>query len=283
MKKNFEYLKSFIIFGILTILALNNSVFAENIDKYSKEYLQSKKHFSILRPVAENIVEKNIKQALKKETGSNFDVKFSGYSVSSMKEGIFKSLELTGKDFVSYDIPITYLHLKSLDDYNYIDYKQNPIVFKSDMTFSYDMLLSEDSVNKALEGKDYQNVIKNVNKIAYPLFVTKNVRTKILENHMYLIMTYNIPLIKSSKEKTFVMTTDFTVENGKIKAKNVHIDSSYGNIGLNKVANLINLLNPLDFTLKLIDTKKCNGIIENVNIIDNKIKIDGKIFIKGEG
>ena len=66
---------------------------------------------------------------------------------------------------------------------------------------------------------------------------------------MYIITDYVLPIAKT-KEKSFVAQSDFEVVNGKIKAKNVKISSSYGNIGLNKVANLINYLNPSprDFT-----------------------------------
>ena len=94
-------------------------------------------------------------------------------------------------------------------------------------------------------------------------------------------MDYNFPIVKSSKDRSFVTSSDFQVVNGKIKAKNVHIDSVYGNLGLDKVANLINLLNPLEFTLRELDDNEYNGKIENINIVDNMVKVDGKIFIKG--
>ncbi len=269
------------ILTLFMILLISANVYAAS-DKYSKEYLQNNTHFSLFRPLAEGIVERNIKKSLKKETGANFDVKFSGYSVSSMKKGIFKSLELSGKNITSNDIPIPYVHLKSLTDYNYIEYNKNPMVFKSDMQFAYDIELSEESMNTALEKGNYGNTIKSVNKVAYPLFVIKKVKTKIIQNKLYIVMDYNFPVIKSSKDKSFVMSSDVEVVNGKIKAKNVSIDKSYGNIGINKVANLINLLNPLEFTLSLLDEKQCQGNIENVKIVDNIIKVDGKINIKGE-
>jgi hypothetical protein len=80
-----------------------------------------------------------------------------------------------------------------------------------------------------------------------------------------------------------VARSDFEVVNGVIKAKNVRIDTSYGNIGLNKVANLLNYLNPLEFTLDILDSGKYKTTIENINIVDNKVKVDGKIYVKGEG
>ena len=249
-------------------------------DRYSKEYLQSKKHFAIINPIVEHCVESAIKKTLKKQTGANFKVHFVGYTTSSMKQGIFKHLELSGENLIVEEIPVPYVHLKSLTDYNYIDYTKNPIVYKADMIFQYDMLLTQDSLNSALKDRNYQKTMNRVNKLAYPMFHLSTISTKIIKNRLYIVMNYNLPLAKSQKNKTFVASTDLKIENGKIKAKNVHIDSIYGNLGLDRVANLINLLNPLEFTLAQMDTKNFRGKIENVNIIDNNIKVDGKIFIK---
>lgn len=269
--------KLFIMFVMLNFLLI--PVYA-GADRYSKEYLQSKKHFAVINPIVELCVERAIKKSLKKQTGANFKVHFEGYTTSSMKQGIFKSLELSGENLIVEEIPVQYIHLKSLTDYNYIDYTKSPVVYKSDMTFQYDMLLTQDSLNSALKDKDYKKNINRVNKLAYPLFRLSEVSIKIINNRLYIVMDYNLPLAKSSKNKTFVASTDLKIENGKIKARNVHIDSIYGNLGLDRVANLINLLNPLEFTLSQMDTKNCKGKIENVNIIDNNIKVDGKIFMK---
>ena len=251
-------------------------------DKYSEDYLKNNKHFAIMNPIAEGVVEHTIKSALKKETGANFKVKFSGYTLASMKKGIFKELELTGKDVNVDDITIPYVHLKSLSDYNYIDYTKDPIVFKSDMTYAYDMRLSEDSLNKALEHGNYKAVINNINNLAYPMFQVKSVKTKILGNKFYILTYYNFPIAPSPKDKVFAASSDFEVKNGKIRAINVKLDSAYGKVSLSKVANMLNLLNPLEFTMLLLESKECKANIENVKIVDNNVQVNGKIFIKGE-
>ena len=267
------------ILTLLLITFLTTSTVFAGVDRLSQEYLQSTNHFTITKPLAEWIAKRAIKKALKKETGADFDVQFEGYTTSSIKRGIFKTLEITGNDITFDDVMVPYVHLKSLTDYNYIDYTKNPMVYKSDMTFSYDLLLSEESINAALKDSDYMKVITKVNKIASPVFVVKGVRTKIVNNKMYVITDYNFP-IALTKDRVFIVQTDFQVVNGKIKAKNVKIDTSYGNLGLNKVANLINYLNPLEFTIHLLDDNKYNGNIENVNIVDNRVKVDGKIYVK---
>lgn len=269
-------MKKILTFLLIAFLS-TNLTFA--VDKYSVEYLQGKNHFSITKGIAEYTVKKAIKKALKKETGTNFDINFEGYTVSSIKRGIFKSIEISGKDVKVDNIFIPYVHLKSLDDYNSIDYTKNPIEFRCDMTYAYDILLDDEAINTALKESDYNKILTKVNKIASPFFVIKNVRTKIVDNKLYIITDYNLP-IAITKDRSFVAQSDFEVVNGIIKAKNVSIDTSYGNLGLNKVANLINYLNPLEFTLKILNEEKQKTTIENINIVDNKVKVDGKIYVK---
>ena len=266
------------IFTILLIAFLTSNIcFA--VDRYSVEYLQGKNHFSLTRKIAEKSVKSTLRKALKKETGTNFDINFEGYTLSSIKRGVFKSIELTGKDVNYNGMVIPHVHLQSLDDYNYIDYTKNPVVFMCDMTYAYEIWLDDESLNTALKDAAYSKILTRVNKIAKPFFVVKGVRTKIKDDKLYIITDYNLPLA-TTKDRSFVAQSDFEVINGKIKAKNIHIDSAYGNLGLNKVANLINYLNPLEFAVDILGSGKQKTIIENVNIIDNQVKISGKIYLK---
>ena len=269
------------IFSMFVLFILTSGMtFA--VDRYSQEYLKNTKHFSPMNSIAESIAEHCIKSSLKKEAKGKFKVDFQGYTLSSMKKGIFKGLEITGEKLTVEGISIPYVHLKSLSDYNYVDYTQDPVVYKSDMEFAYDLILSEESMNTALKRKEYEKVLGVVNNIAYPLFQITGVSTKIRNNRIYILTEYNFPIAPASKNKVFVASSDFKIQNEKIRAVNVKLDSAYGNISLEKVANLFNLLNPLEFTLETLDTQECDANIENVNIVDNKVKINGKIFVKGE-
>ena len=271
--------KLFLILVMLFCVSANITFAA---DKYSEDYLKNHKHFAIMNPIAESIAENVIKSSLKSQTGGKYKVKFEGYTLSSMKKGIFKNLEITGKEVVAEGITVPYVHFKSLSDYNYVDYTKNPVEIKSNMQFQYDLLLSNESLNSALQNGNYQTVLNNINKITYPLFQIKGVSTKIVDNKLYILTEYNFPIAPSPKNKVFVASSDFVIQNGKIKAVNVKLNSAYGNISLNKVANLLNLLNPLEFTLNLLDNNEYKGNVENVNIVDNMVKVDGKIFVKGK-
>lgn len=254
-------------------------VFAKT-DKNSVEYLKEKKHLSLMNPVVEKIAEKAIKKSLKKEFKGSYKVDFDGYTLGSMRAGIFKNFVVKGKNLEIDEIEIPYLKLTSVTDYNWIDYKAEPMVYKSDMTFLYEMDLTEESINSALKHKSYKKKIEKINNIAYPLFTLYETRVKVKNNKLYIIMEYNLPLASFKRNKMFIVSTSLKVENNKIYANNVNIDKSYGNLSLNKVTNLINLLDPLTFTLSLIESKDCQGRVDSVTIMDDIIKINGRINIK---
>ncbi len=272
-------MKKILLCFILMLLTVNASF---SVDRYSKEYLLNRRHFAILNPVSESIVERIIESSLKKKTGGVYRVKFEGYTTSSIKKGIFKDLDIAAEDIVLEGIPVPYMYLKSLTDYNFVDYSKKPVEFKSDMQFTYSMFLSEESLNTALKNKDYKKVLDKVNSIAYPLFQITSVSTKIVNNELYILTEYTFPIASGTKTRVFVASSAFKVEDGNIRAENIKLNSAYGNISLVKVANLLNLLNPIEFTLSLLNTGKCDTNVENVNIVDNRVKINGKIFIKGD-
>ncbi len=273
MKKNLILLLA----GILTI----SPAFAQT-DKTSEDYLKNKKHFAIMNPSAEFVAQRIIKKSLKKETAGKYKVSFDGYTLHSMKQGVFKNLKITGKDLTIEKMEVPYMSLKTLSDYNRIDYTQKPPVVKTDMVMAYEVDLSEKTINQALDHKEYKKTLEKVNKYAYPLFVLNNVDVKLRNDKVYIIMEYNFPIAPSKKNKTFMVATTLKALNGKVETKDIEIDSAYGNLSNSKVRNLIDLLNPLSFTLDLMNTQKCKGKIENVKIVDNIIKINGKIYVKGE-
>ena len=70
--------------ALLLIIFLTSNVTFASVDRLSQEYLQNTKHFTLTKPLAEMIAKRALKKALKKETGTNFDVKFEGYTTSSI-------------------------------------------------------------------------------------------------------------------------------------------------------------------------------------------------------
>ncbi len=271
-----KYLSFLIVICLLILPA-----FAK-VDKTSADYLKSKNHISAINPFVEHMISKAIKQSLKKELKGNYKVKFSGYTLASINSGVFKYMEITGEDFVINDIPIPYTNIKTLSDYNRINYKQTPIVVESDIELEILTKLSEESINEALKSEEYMKVLRQINKKAFPVFTLSGVKVKIKGERVYIIMSYNFPLAPREKDRTFMVSSKFKILNDEIKSYDVAFNEKYGNLPIDKVNNLVNLVNPLNFTLKLIDEKNCDCKIENIKIEDDIIAINGKMYIKGE-
>jgi len=272
--------KFLIIFFITSIFVL--PVFPKE-DRTTEEYLKQNKHISLMNFAGEHLVTKAIKQALKKEAPGKYHVKFKGYTLSSIKKGIFSYLEITGENvLVEDEIKLPYFNIKTTTDYNWIDYNQNPVVFKSDMDFDCIIHLSDTVVNKFIKEKDYQKVLDKVNKKAYPLFKLTGVMVKIKNDRLHTIMSYNFPLAPKEKDRTFMVTSKLKIVNNEIFPDNVSYNSVYGNLPIQKVINLINMVNPMNFVVKMADSKQSKAKIKEIKIVDDVVIINGTIHIKGE-
>ena len=267
---------------ILILICLFSLPTFGKVDKTSEEYLKSKNHISTVNPLVEHMISGAIKHSIKKELKGRYKVKFTGYTLSSIKAGVFKYMEITGHDIVVNDIPIPYTKIKTLSDYNRINYNKNPISIESDIELEFLTKLSEDSINMALKSDEYLKVLRQINKKAFPLFTLSGVSVKLKGENVYIIMYYNFPLSPKEKDRTFIVSSKFKILNNEIKTYVVAFNEKYGNLPLDKVTNLVNLVNPLNFALKLIDDKNCDCKIENIEIKDDIITINGKMYIKGE-
>ena len=269
-------MKKFVILLISAFLII--PAFAAQ-DKMSEEYLKNKLHLSVMNPFAEFVAQKALKKAIQKQAPGKYKVEFDGYTLSSMKKGIFKNLKITGKNVTIENIEIPYIKMQTETDYNWIDYSREPIVFLSDIIINYEMEMSEDTINQALSTEEYKKNLRKVNKKAYPLFTIENVRVKIRNNKIHIIMEYNFPIMPAKKNRTFMVSSSVDIIKHKVKLTNIGFDNAYGNLPIEKVINLVNLIDPLSFTLNIMDKQQCSGEINKIVINDDLLKINGKIVV----
>lgn len=271
MKKFFIFLT---VFSLLIIPVFSSEY------HYSEDYLKGKHHFSPLNPFVEKIAQGIIKKSLKKEMKGKYKIKLDGYTLGGLKKGIFKYLEITGKNILADDIRIPYFNVKTVTDYNWVDYTKNPIKFKSDIVMDFTVHFSQDSINDAILNKEYQKVIQKVNQKAYPFIMIYDVNVKIRYDKIHFIVEYNFPIMPMNKNKTVMITSGVSVKNGKLKTSDIGIDNPNGNLPVNKILNLINYIDPLSYTFELVKDKNCKAKIEQAEIKNDIIKINGKIYIK---
>ena len=231
--------------------------------------------------LAEKAAQSIIKSQIKKEAKGSFNVKVDSFSVPDLKAGRFKGLEITGKDIITDDIYLSYLKLKTLCDYNYIvvDSKNNTATFKEDFGMAFAASVTENDLNNTMKAAGYNALIDELNSIggSFNLFKITTSHVKIRDNKFMYVVRLVFPFINVKKD--VVLTADINVHNGKIIFSHTKLLNDYFVMDLSSASYAINYLNPLNFTLKILENKDADMQVEEAVIKDNQINVDGTILV----
>ena len=225
--------------------------------------------------LSEKIGEKLVKKAIKKNiTSGDIKVNLDAYSVRDLKAGRFKSLEINGKNVDIQGVYISSFNAKTLCNFNYIaNDKRGNYIVKEDIPASFNAIITEEDLNKTMLSSDYKRMIDDINSIGGNLniFQITSTNIKLKNDKMYYVLKYSMPFVRKTKE--LVITANLKVENGQIELANSMA------LDVDKLSKLINYINPLDFSAKILENKDAKFNIETVNISNGKITIDGNMTI----
>ncbi len=231
--------------------------------------------------IVENSVEATIKkEILKFASADNLYVDLESYSPGDLRNGIFKSIEIKANNVLINDIHLTSLDLRSLCDFNYIKQSGSDVVFMEDFPMEFNMVMTQDVINKTMTHARYQNIIKELNRLANSYGVGLQIastKVAIKANKFYYIIGFNVPFVK--REQKIVLETDIRVKNGKVVLNNTRLVSGPIKLDLKKIDFMMNYLNPLDFSVKILENKEAQVNVKNIEIKDNNIIADGIIII----
>lgn len=194
-----------------------------------------------------------------------------------MANGIFKSLEISGKNVSISDIYLTSLKLKSLCEFNYIEYdKQGNLGFREDFPMSFEVQMSDEDLNKTMQSEHYKKIINDVNKLGMGGIRVSSTEASLRGNKFYYAFIVSIPFMKDRKIE---LTADINVKDGQIDFENTRLASNSFSLDLKRVNFLMRYLNPLDFSVNIFNNKDAKVYIRNVAIKNNIIVTDGVIII----
>lgn len=231
--------------------------------------------------LSEKIGEKLVKKAIKKNiTSGDIKVNLDAYSVRDLKAGRFKSLEINGKNVDIQGVYISSFNAKTLCNFNYIaNDKRGNYIVKEDIPASFNAIITEEDLNKTMLSSDYKRMIDDINNIGGNLniFQITSTNIKLKNDKMYYVLKYSMPFVRKTKE--LVITANLKVENGQIELANTSFLNNSMALDVDKLSKLINYINPLDFSAKILENKDAKFNIETVNISNGKITIDGNMTI----
>lgn len=226
---------------------------------------------------AESLFEKEI---LKVVSSDDLKVEMESYSPRDLRNGIFKSLHLKGKNVVLNDIQLASLDLKTLCDFNYIKYVDKEIVFVEDMPMSFNMEMTQSSLNKTIQNAKYQKVINDFNKLLASYGAGARVsstKVALKSNKFYYVIGFEFPFIR--QEQKMVLESDLKVKNGKINLANTKLVSGHLILDLKKIDFIMNYLNPLDFSVKILDKVNAKINVDNIDIKNNVVVANGVVIL----
>ena len=271
----------------LMLLTINAGICADNCDyscmqPYDLSHVASRFMSTVTGSnfLAKKIAQTVIKKQVSKFADGYFKVYIDSYSVKDLKKGIFKDFRIEGKNVNINGVTFSLLKVKSICSFNYVSQQSDQApVFKVDFPVSFEAVLTESDINNAMKTPSYHNILDNVNKLSGTtgLFKVSSTEAKIKDNKFYYIFKISIPFIKNLQD--MVITTDFKVQDGEIDFTNTKLISSKATYDLKFIDKVVNYLNPLEFSLDVLENKNADMSVKEVKIIDNKIHAKGVIII----
>ena len=229
----------------------------------------------------EKFGEKLIKKTIKNNIISgkiNTDIK--SFSAKDLKEGKFKYAKITGKDINIQGIHISSFEAETLCEFNYISESENgDFIVKEDMPLKINLVISEEDINNTMTSTDYKRMIDNINNFGgnFNVLNIESTTVKIKDNKMYYVMKYSLPFVRKSKE--IMLSADLKVKNGEVQIANTKLENSGLSMDVDRFSRVLNYINPLDFSSKILENKDAKCKIENVDISDDKVIISGRVTI----
>ena len=224
--------------------------------------------------ISETVLKKVISKSVKQ---GKLNVNINSYSGNDLAKGIFKSLNISGKNINIDGIQLSSLNLKTLCNFNYVKYdKKGNLEFREDFPMSFDIQMSADDLNKTMESEKYTNALNKVNRFAFAGLKVSSTQASIRGNKFYYTLLIDVPF---SKQQKVELTADLNVTDGKISLKNTRLTSNSKTADLKKIDSIMKHINPLDFSVNIFDNKNAKISVKNVAIKNNIIIADGIIII----
>ncbi len=273
--------KIILLLGILFVA----STTAQAACEYNcvEPYNMNNKFFTFVSAVTgyNSIVENSVESAITKEVlkiASADDMKFDldSRSPGDLRNGIFKGLSLSAKNLLVNDIHLLSLDLKSLCEFNYVKKVGNDLVFVEDFPMSFALSTDQDSLNKSLEHPRYKQIVADFNRISnsYGLgFRVSSTKVAIKANKFYFIVGVNLPGVK--REQKVVFESNLDVKNGKIDLSQTKLVSGNLRFEAKRIDFIMNYLNPLEYSVKFLDSQNAKINVKNVSIKENVLYADG--------
>ena len=278
------------LIALLTTIMLTSSItFADDLTQFcAQPYDMSMKGTKFLTAItgmnflSRAIANSVVKSELKKSTGAKgFKVKMNSFSAKDLAAGRFRGLDISGDNLDFDGVYVTQFNANTVCDFNYVKATTKDIKFKENFIMKYNMTISDVDLRKTLLSKNYLTFLNSLNIKVGPmnLMELKDVDVKLKADKFYFILKMNKQIFGRNVPVTLNMSSKMKIENGQFKVSEVTFENFNQKISLTQLTNVLNLINPLNFTVDVLNNKNTKLALNNFDIKGNKIMLDGTVFV----
>ncbi len=230
--------------------------------------------------LATKFAESQIKKHLKKYATGDIAVAIDSFSALDLASGKLKKLDIQAKYIKYKEYYISLVRAESDCNFIHIDYKAKPLALMEPLRIKFKGFLSEEDLNRTIKSSSYQNKISKIKIDGHSIGTLefKNPKIFIEGQNLKIKADLALPGIVSFSVPVEVKS-DLKIENNKITLNNAQINSNGIILDLKLPQSAYDKLNPVLFSLKDLETKGKRVFINKVAVNNNKIDVEGTIWL----
>ena len=268
---------------VICLLGICPSILANNLCATNYELTSGwSKTFSKISGsnfLHKTILEQVLEKQLTKNFTGKFDVKIKSFSTPDLKEGKFKELSATGENIIIDKLEVSKISINSLCPYNQIQKIDNKTYqFKENFPAQAIIELSADNLNKITQTTDYKKNLKELNKTMRGFLKIEDIKFEISENKLWYNLIFTTPFSPKKQAIRIGTNPNFTGED--ITISNSVTSSKTTILSILNLSDALNFINPLDFSLEILENNVVDAQLQELYIQDNKIVLNSLLIIR---
>lgn len=266
----------------LTILLIfcAQSVWAENLCPTTYELTSGWARFASRASgsnfIHTKILEKYLETRIAKKITGNFDIKIDSFSTADLKEGKFKGVKATGENIEIDKISVSKATINSICTFNQIEKTEDSHYrFVTDFPANLTLELSSADLNRITTTTDYQKMLRDINESLMGFLKINDIKFDIKNNKIRYDLTFSTPF--SPKKQSVSVTTGINFQNNDVTVDTLESSGKSSILKALTMSGALNYVNPLDFSVKILENSRINADVKDVYINEDKVIL--KAFI----
>ena len=229
--------------------------------------------------IHKTVLEQVLEKQLSKNLTGNFDVKIKSFSTSDLKVGKFKELNVVGENVVIDKLEVSKISVDSLCSFNQIQkIDDKTYQFTNDFPAKVSVELSQFDLNKITQTTDYKRTLKELNKTLKGFLRVEDIKFEISENKLWYNFIFTTPFSPKTQSVRVGTKIDFTGDD--ITVSNSETSAKPTILSILNLSNALNFINPLDFSLEILENSVVESQIQEVYIRDDKVVLNAFVIIR---